>query len=146
MIRPATVSDLDALEALEGECFTIESFSRRRLAYLIRDEMAEARVWDEEGVGGSLILLFRSDSDAARVYDLCISPHLRGRGIGTELMLAAERIARERGRTSLRLEVRADNEVAREFYRSLGYEEVKKLPDYYLVGCDGVRMERALQR
>jgi len=146
MIRPATISDLDALEALEAECFTTESFSRRRLAYLIRDALAEVRVWDEEGVGGSLILLFRSDSHAARVYDLCVSPRLRGRGIGTELMLVAERIARGRGCASLRLEVRADNEAAGEFYRSLGYVKVKKLPDYYLTGCDGVRMERALQR
>ena len=145
MIRRADTTDLDALEVLEGECFTTERFSRRRLAYLLVDERAVALVWDDGGVGGSMIMLLRSDSPAARVYGLCVSPPLRGRGIGKGLMLAAEGIARERGRTSIRLEVRMDS-PARELYHSMGYRDVRRLPDYYAKGEDGMRMELSLQR
>lgn len=47
----------------------------------------------------------------------------QGRGIGTELMRAAEEYAKERGCRRMELEVFARNEGAHRLYRRLGYEE-----------------------
>jgi GNAT superfamily N-acetyltransferase len=53
----------------------------------------------------------------------------RGRGIARALMLEAERIARERGRTLLTLDTAAE-EGAGPFYEKLGYTRAGVIPDY----------------
>jgi ribosomal protein S18 acetylase RimI-like enzyme len=55
--------------------------------------------------------------------------HARGRGIGRALMLEAERIAREHGRTLLTLDTAAE-EGAGPFYEKLGFERAGIIPDY----------------
>lgn len=53
----------------------------------------------------------------------------RGRGIARSLMLEAERIAVERGRTLLTLDTATD-EGAGPFYEKLGFTKVGVIPDY----------------
>jgi GNAT superfamily N-acetyltransferase len=53
----------------------------------------------------------------------------RGRGIARALMVEAERIARERGRTLLTLDT-ADDGGAGPFYEKLGFVRVGLIPDY----------------
>jgi GNAT superfamily N-acetyltransferase len=53
----------------------------------------------------------------------------RGHGIARALMLEAERIARERGRTLLTLDTAAE-EGAGPFYEKLGYTRAGVIPDY----------------
>jgi ribosomal protein S18 acetylase RimI-like enzyme len=53
----------------------------------------------------------------------------RGRGIARALVLEAERIARERGRTLLTLDTAAE-EGAGPFYEKLGYTRAGVIPDY----------------
>jgi GNAT superfamily N-acetyltransferase len=53
----------------------------------------------------------------------------RGRGIARALMLEAERIARERGRSLLTLDTAAE-EGAGPFYEKLGYTRAGLIPDY----------------
>src|SRR5579864_3356508 len=55
----------------------------------------------------------------------------RGRGIARALMIEAERIARERGRTLLTLDT-ADDGGAGPFYEKLGFVRVGLIPDYAL--------------
>lgn len=57
------------------------------------------------------------------VYDVDIDEPHRGHGYGRAAMLFAEEEARRRGLARIALHVGARNEVARELYRSLGYEE-----------------------
>ena len=59
----------------------------------------------------------------AWIYDIEVEPERRGQGWGRRLMQEAERITREWGLTSLRLNVFGDNEVARGLYRSQGFRE-----------------------
>ncbi|MBI2013102.1 MAG: GNAT family N-acetyltransferase [Candidatus Colwellbacteria bacterium] len=54
---------------------------------------------------------------------LSVSPKYRNRGIGTELMLAAEKFAKEHGVRRLELEVFGKNEKAINLFKRLGYEE-----------------------
>lgn len=53
----------------------------------------------------------------------------RGRGIARSLMIEAERIARERGRTLLTLDT-ADEDGAGPFYEKLGFTRAGVIPDY----------------
>jgi len=53
----------------------------------------------------------------------------RGRGIARALMLEAQRIARERGRTLLTLDT-ASEDGAGPFYDKLGFVRVGEIPDY----------------
>lgn len=58
----------------------------------------------------------------AWVYDIEIDEPFRGRGFGRAAMRLAEGEARDRGMTSLGLNVHGPNTVARSLYDSLGYE------------------------
>jgi ribosomal protein S18 acetylase RimI-like enzyme len=62
-------------------------------------------------------------SDYAFVSDLVVEPAHRHRGVGRELMSAAENYARARGARRIRLGVLARNRVARDFYESMNYLE-----------------------
>jgi ribosomal protein S18 acetylase RimI-like enzyme len=53
----------------------------------------------------------------------------RGRGVARALMVEAERIARERGRTLLTLDT-ADEDGAGPFYEKLGFTRAGVIPDY----------------
>jgi len=57
------------------------------------------------------------------VYDVHVDEAQQGRGYGRAAMLLAEDEARRRGLDRIALNVFGRNEVARNLYRSLGYEE-----------------------
>lgn len=55
------------------------------------------------------------------LHDLAVHPDHRGRGIGRELLRMLEEYARKESCCRISLEVRHDNLVAQELYRSEGY-------------------------
>ena len=57
------------------------------------------------------------------VYDIDVDEPHRGRGYGRAAMAFVEEEARRRGLTRIALHVGARNDVARNLYRSLGFEE-----------------------
>jgi len=61
-------------------------------------------------------------SPFGRVGSVSVDPAHQGKGIGRALMLCAERWARERGVTDIRLHVWAFNQRALRLYAELGYE------------------------
>ena len=69
-----------------------------------------------------------------------------GRGVGRELLHAAERYARAHGCVALRLEVRYDNARAIALYEKLGYREFSRYPEYYADGATALRFEKSLTR
>jgi ribosomal protein S18 acetylase RimI-like enzyme len=85
------------------------------------------RAQDGDGRPVGVLWLARRDDGAGRpyawIYDIEVEPDRRGQGWGRRLMVEAERISREWGLASLRLNVFGDNEVARNLYRSQGFRE-----------------------
>ena len=79
---------------------------------------------DGESVG-HLWLVERRDAfePSLIVYDIDVDEPYRGRGYGRAAMVFAEEEARRRGLTRIALHVGARNDVARNLYRSLGFEE-----------------------
>jgi ribosomal protein S18 acetylase RimI-like enzyme len=64
----------------------------------------------------------RDGAGAWWIFDVELEPEFRGRGLGRATMLLAENAVRERGGTTLGLNVFAHNTTARSLYESLGYE------------------------
>jgi ribosomal protein S18 acetylase RimI-like enzyme len=65
----------------------------------------------------------RLHSGALWIFHVRIDVQYRGRGYGRTAMLLAESEARQRGLDRVALNVFGGNAVARNLYRSLGYEE-----------------------
>lgn len=71
------------------------------------------------------------------VGDLTVKEDLRGRGVGTQIMQAAEDLARSMGYSRLALGVEVDNARAVDFYHRLGFFDAGIPPDRtsrYLLG------------
>lgn len=130
--RTATVSDLDAIMALENASFPTDAWS----AAMMREELASPHGWYvvvEEGerlVGYAGLRSVRGARDAD-VQTIAVSATARGRGRGRALLgeLLGEAVRRDVHQVFL--EVRADNPVAQALYASEGFIEVGRRPRYY---------------
>lgn len=79
--------------------------------------------------------------DEGHILKIAVDPAFRNKGIGRALMEVLTENLQKRGVQDLWLEVRDQNEVARSFYRSLGFEEVGVRSRYYSdTGEDAVLM------
>ncbi len=145
MIRPARLQDLEALVAIENRSFDVDRFSRRSFRYLLTKANAETLVYaEQERVLAYVMLLFNTGTSLARLYSLAVDPELRGRGVGSVLIAAAEESAVAHDCIYLRLEVRQDNATAIRLYEKLGYKRIGSLPDYYEDHMEALRHEKLL--
>ncbi|WP_158056562.1 GNAT family N-acetyltransferase [Halorussus halophilus] len=64
---------------------------------------------------------YAQDVTRGIVSNVYVEPGHRDAGVGTELLESAEAILRDRGVDALALEVMADNDASRRFYRRHGY-------------------------
>lgn len=89
---------------------------------------------------GYLIGLVRW-GDMGHILAVAVDKPYRRRGVGSALMInAIDRLSRN-GADKIRLEVRAGNEAAQNFYGKIGFEPRKVVPAYYSDGEDAVSME-----
>jgi ribosomal protein S18 acetylase RimI-like enzyme len=65
----------------------------------------------------------RAPKDKAYLSDVAVSPTQRGRGIGKQLVLAAERAMANMGETAIYTHTKVDNEGAQILFERCGYEE-----------------------
>ncbi|MEW7980579.1 MAG: GNAT family N-acetyltransferase/peptidase C39 family protein [Candidatus Sedimenticola endophacoides] len=144
-VRPARPGDLDALLELERHCFDSDRISRRQFRYLLTKAKATVLVIERGGrLLGDLVLLFSHATSVARLYSIAVHGEARGRGLGRQLMKAAEGAAWAHHRAYLRLEVRKDNQAAVALYQSLGYRRLGELSNYYEDHMDAWRLEKSL--
>ena len=69
--------------------------------------------------------------DEAHVTSVAVAPERQHQGVGTELLLAAVRIALDRGSRHVSLEVAASNARAQALYRRFGFAPVGVRKRYY---------------
>ncbi|WP_018232565.1 GNAT family N-acetyltransferase/peptidase C39 family protein [Thioalkalivibrio thiocyanodenitrificans] len=145
MIRPAQVSDIPALVALEERCFEIDRLSRRQFRYMLTKANAHVLVSDRAGaLNGYVLLLFSRGTSMARLYSIAVERDTRGQGIGQALVEAAEEAARDRDCAYLRLEIRKDNTASIALFSRLGYKPFGEYGDYYEDHMDAWRYEKSL--
>lgn len=149
-LRRGRRRDLDALAALEREIFKSRLFaghlisraSFRRLLALPSATSIVAEI--KAQIGAYVLVLYRANSGAARMYSIGVARKFRRRGLAGLLLTAAEKDAVRRGRKAMRLEVRADDRGTIALYESSGYRRVGRAPGYYGGRVDALRLEKAL--
>ncbi|MGW2473299.1 GNAT family N-acetyltransferase [Streptomyces sp. NPDC001665] len=105
-------------------------------------EAGQLQAWiarDGERIAGTIGLVRAPLPNArhrAEVTKLMVRPSARGRGIGRELLAAAERTAADDGVTLLVLDTESGSPAER-LYRAAGWTECGSVPDY-AAGPDGV--------
>jgi len=144
-IRPARLSDLDAIFALEAAAFSGDRLSRRSLRAFIQSARRPLRVaiCDNRLAGYALVVL-RQGTSTARLYSIAVDPSFGRRGIGRALLRACERYAHSHGRRALRLEVRHDNSAAIALYERLNFRRFGRHENYYDDGAAALRLEKRI--
>jgi ribosomal-protein-alanine N-acetyltransferase len=128
-VRPMKRKDIHAVAEIERRSyslpwspFTFRSLLRRPNAILLVAE-------DRTGIAGYAALWIAAEE--AELGNLAVRPGRRGLGIGRLLLEHALREVRERAATSVFLEVRESNVVARQLYEDTSFRIVGVRPDYY---------------
>lgn len=128
MIRPMTAADVPSVAALEKLCFS-DPWSASSIASELDNPLSLWLVWEEDGMAAAYLGVQRVPPQAD-VMNVAVSPALRRRGIARALFAELERRLPEID--ELFLEVRASNSGAIALYRTLGFEQVGRRPNYYL--------------
>jgi len=88
--------------------------------------------------------IMRYGDDDAHLDLLAVAPAYRRLGVGRMLLEWLEKCARVAGTFNVALEVRAGNEGAQLFYKTMGYRVFAELPGYYQGVESALRMSRDL--
>ena len=116
---PYPPSLLNHLYSLHPDGFLVAILNRRIVGYTI----AAVR-WGSTG----------------HVLAVGVEPTYRRRGVGTALIVHALDRLLKKGAKHVRLEVRASNRAAQDFYLKLGFTHREMVPNYYADGEPGVVM------
>ena len=119
-------------------------YSPQRVAGLIAEsETAAVVAWDGTQLLGFAVMQF--GDERAHLSLLCVQAAQQRRGIARRLIEWLLESAYVAGIASIHLELRADNEAARMFYRALGFNETILVPGYYEGRFAARRMVRILR-
>ena len=143
-LEPARSADAARLAAMSHEL--IESglkpaWGPERIRWHVQH--AESMVLtarNDRAIAGFAIMRYADDT--AHLNLLAVDPAHRRRGIARRLVAWLEESALTAGTFVVGLELRALNQPAREFYQTLGYREVGRVPGYYQGIEAAIRMER----
>lgn len=142
-LREMQWPDIEALAALEEQLFERHAWSatswwselagRPRRRYTVATEA-------DTIVGYAGIDCAGATAD---IMTIAVAPGQQGRGLGRTLLDWLMDQARESGAEALLLEVRADNEVARNLYARAGFEHIQTRRGYYHPGNIDAHVMRA---
>jgi ribosomal-protein-alanine N-acetyltransferase len=168
-LRPMAAADLADVIALEHELFPEDPWTPEMFAdevaqppevrlYLVAEDGPGARVGGRDAaagqgpdarpvIAGYAGMLFVPGGLQADVLTIAVRESRWGLGIGSALLGALIRAARERDCAELFLEVRADNPRAHGLYQRRGFTEIGVRRGYYKPsGVDAIVMRKDLLR
>lgn len=129
-IREMARSDIPAVSALETVIYPQPWSPRVFFDELAMDSRSYVVALDDRdalvGYGGLLLV-----EEDAHITTVAVDPKVRGKHIGSQLMLALVDRALEAGARHLTLEVRVTNSVARGLYDRFGFDPVGRRKNYY---------------
>lgn len=144
-LRHADLGDLEAIMLLESSLFGSDAWSSATMGEELANPNCRYFVAFRpttrdrlEAYAGVLCPPGAKDAD---IQTIAVAEGSRRGGLGRTLMHTLVNEAVRRGAQRVFLEVRADNQGARELYRSLGFEELAVRPRYYQPdGVDAIVM------
>lgn len=121
----------------------LRAMRRRESVVLAASERPTYVAGARPAIAGFAIMDF--GDERAHLVLLAVQPLQRRRGIGRRMVEWLMESALVAGMASVHLELRADNEAARRFYRALGFSETVLMPRYYNGREAAMRMIRVLR-
>jgi ribosomal-protein-alanine N-acetyltransferase len=148
-LRPFRVNDLDAMHALDVECFDKPfRFSRGAMQRFAEARNARVVVADDGDALVGFVILDIEDPGEGRfgyIVTLDVSPRYRRMGVAGQLMQEAEREASREGCAAVVLHVFIGNEPAIRFYLGRGFERSHQEHDFYGRGIDAWVLHKPLR-
>ncbi|HWC24768.1 MAG TPA: ribosomal protein S18-alanine N-acetyltransferase [Flexivirga sp.] len=142
-LRELQWPDIEVLTALEEQLFEHDAWSapswwselaaRPRRRYTVATEADTIVGYAGLDCAGA----------TADIMTIAVTPGQQGRGVGHTLLDWLMAQARESGAEAVLLEVRADNEVARNLYARAGFEHIRTRRGYYRPGNVDAHIMRA---
>jgi len=131
-IIPAQVTHLDAVTALEALTFPEDAISKRSFRRFVESSTADFHVLVVDArVIGYTVVLYRNNTNLARLYALVVDEGCRSRGYGRSLLQTAEELADKRHSLFLRTEVATSNTVAQQLMNSEGFRAIELREAYF---------------
>lgn len=146
-MRPMRWWDIEPVMRIEQELFGDEAWSDTMFWSELAQRDTRMYLVDEmDGIVSAYAGLCAYAPHEAYVQTIAVAPIAQRRGVGAALLerLITETAARGIGR--LDLEVRADNEPAKQLYMRHGFTEIARRRQYYPPsGVDAVVMRKVLE-
>lgn len=147
VIRPVRQRDLDRIEVIEAASFGADAYDRNLFAdytricgglFLVAD--AGTKV-----IGYSITALpARWAGKRAELVSVAVHPAYLGKGAAAALLESTLRRLRRRSVARLTLTVKVTNLRARAFYDKYGFRKLRRVPEYYEDGQDGLLLFKDL--
>ena len=137
--RKMIPADIDAVNALDEECFGDDAWSRGFLISEFRNPRAQYLVGEINGeiIACAGLELF---SDEAELTTFAVAPNFQGRGFGKRLLEETICLAKKFGATSMIFEVRCSNIPALHIYQKFGFRKIGRIRNYYVDSEDALTM------
>lgn len=130
-IRPMTERDISSVMAIQIASFP-DPWTPLAYAMELRHNPSARYAVETDGDGAIRGYIGWWETPyGATITQVAVDASRRRAGVGRALVACAVESARSAGCETLQLEVRAANEGAQAFYRSLGFEEVSRREGYY---------------
>ena len=136
-LRPATPADLPAILTLERTTDDAPHWPPATYAAILESQnsrclfVAEVAAEPQATIAGFAVGLMHPTETIAELESIAVAASVRRNGIGRALCTAVIDWSRERGATSITLEVRANSAAAIALYTKLGFVYSGRRPHYY---------------
>jgi [ribosomal protein S18]-alanine N-acetyltransferase len=149
-------ADFETLWRIDQACFDPQlAYSRLELAFYMRRPgaftlVAEAEGGEAPGNGNAQqriigFVVAEARRQAGHIITIDVVAEARRGGIGSGLLLAAEKRLHQAGALLVELETPVNNSVAIRFYKEMGYFVEKTVAGYYSNQMDALVMRKALE-
>ena len=149
-LRGVEIADLDALFALDQECFARGiAYSRAELRYYLSRPRSFSVIAEDdanEDISGFAIAetYLEKGLPVGHIITIDVRASVRRQGIGRLLMDAVLAHLSVAATSEVRLEVAVENTLAQAFYRQFGFSTKGRIRGYYLGKLDALVMEKKM--
>lgn len=145
IVRRMEESDLDRIMEVEKSCFTTPWSRNSFHLEITKNQLAQYFVAELDGIvagyGGMWLIL-----DECHITNIAVDKEYRRLGIGKKILEELIRLCENREITAMTLEVREDNQAAKQLYKSYGFvENGRRINYYHDVGKDAIIMWKNLE-
>jgi [ribosomal protein S18]-alanine N-acetyltransferase len=160
-IRAASEEEFEQLWQIDQGCFPPGiAYSREELQWYMRRPQAFTLVSEQDGQAAGFVLAdiakvrrkappkkqltAPAAESVGHVITIDVLARYRREGVGTELLISAEKRLKENGCRTVLLETGVDNDSAIRFYKKHGYTILRTIPRYYMGQLDAFLMGKKL--